>query len=57
MMESDLDIDITREAVSDPDVHAIHHVNNLDELNALWSECEALQNQIDELYKIILKKA
>jgi hypothetical protein len=37
-------------------LHAIHHINNLDELNDIWHECEALQNQIDELHKIVLAR-
>jgi hypothetical protein len=54
MENLDADIELTREAVADSEMHAIHHVNNLDELSALWHECAALQGQIDELYKILL---
>jgi hypothetical protein len=51
------DLELTREAILDPEMHAIQHDNNLDELNAVWHELDALQGQIDELYKIILEKA
>jgi len=50
------DLELTREAILDPEMHAIQHDNGLDELNAVWHELEALQSQIDALYKILLKK-
>jgi|BarGraNGADG00211_3_1021988.scaffolds.fasta_scaffold128904_1 hypothetical protein len=38
-------------------MHAIHHVNNLDEIDALWREVEAIHTQIDELYVIMFRLA
>jgi hypothetical protein len=44
-----------KEALSEPWRHATMHAFNVDEHDDLWRECEALQSQIDELYKIVLK--
>lgn len=51
----DTDIDTTREAIADDDMHALHHVNNVDEHSDLWAEIEALQGQLDLIFERLLK--
>jgi hypothetical protein len=35
MTDTDTDIETTREAIADDEMHASHHLNSLEEINAL----------------------
>lgn len=54
-IEAKEDIETVRAAISSPDMHAIHHLNGQDEINSLWVELEAQQEQIDSLFEKLLK--
>ena len=52
--EADLDLETTRNAIADDDLHAIYHANQVDDLDSAWRTIESLQDQIDELYKLLI---
>jgi len=55
-MEIDTDLEAMREAVTGP-MHAVHHINAWDELNALRDDLDATREQVDMLYAMVLRLA
>jgi hypothetical protein len=53
----DTDEEITEDAISEPWRHASHHLNNLDEINALWQLCDSQQEQLDSLHALVIRLA
>lgn len=51
----DLDLELTRDAIANEDMHAIQHVNSVDEIDMLWHEVEALHVEHDELYRVVFQ--
>jgi hypothetical protein len=51
------DEEITEAAISEPWRHASHHLNNLEEINALWHLCESQQEQLDSLHALMIRLA
>ena len=55
--DTDQDLDAISDAVSNPDMHAIHHVNAWAEVNAMRDDLTATQAQVDTLYAMVLQLA
>jgi|GEM_PF-1029322 len=51
----DLDLELTRDAIANDDMHAIQHVNSVDEIDMLWRELGSLQKEHDDLYRIVFQ--
>ena len=46
---------VTKESIATPNLHLLHHVQNVEEHEELWRELQAQQKQIDDLYKLVLR--
>ena len=57
MTDTDTDIETTREAIADDEMHASHHLNNLEEINALWHLCDSQQEQLDSIHALVIRLA
>lgn len=55
MTDTDTDIETTREAIADDEMHASHHLNSLGEINALWHLCDSQQEQLDSLHALVIR--
>jgi hypothetical protein len=54
MTDTDTDIETTR-AIADDEMHASHHTNSLEEINALWRCCDSQQEQLDSLHSLVVR--
>ncbi len=57
MTDTDADIETTREAIADDEMHASHRLNSLEEINALWHPCDSQQEQLDSLLALAIRLA
>jgi hypothetical protein len=57
MTDTDTDIETTREAIADDEMHASHHLNNMGEIDTLWHLCDSQQEQLDSLHALVIRLA